>query len=234
MTRYSVGHGEERPIRNTAPLTKERGLVVNWLLCLCWLPRVTQGRGLLVQKHPVVTTRWACQQSRSAKIINKQTSKKSNSKLQFGRLWTAMRSTCFFFLKGQFTNSKSRLAHEQAGSLREDCSCGDGGFFLDSGPSCFIFRQRLNGNNYILLFNRCASCHSLKIKCGPPNFRQREPYVLTQVLISSAHDCSSFKKKNVKSHTRRCFVHNPKNKQTNQNKSTTREGHARLSTIALN
>lgn len=35
-------------------------------------------------------------------------------------------------------------------------------------PSCFLFWQCLNSNNY-LPFNCLASDHSLKIKCGPQN-----------------------------------------------------------------
>lgn len=72
---------------------------MNWLLC--WLPRVTQGRGLLVQKYPVVTTMWACQQSKS-------TLKKNTFET---KMWSAVDYDAFnLYFKGTVQGNQHKIS----------------------------------------------------------------------------------------------------------------------------
>lgn len=75
---------------------------MNWLLC--WLPRVTQGRGLLVQKYPVVTTMWACQQSKS-------TLKKNKKKTFETKMWSAVDYDAFnLYFKGTVQGNQHKIS----------------------------------------------------------------------------------------------------------------------------
>lgn len=70
---------------------------------LCWLPRVTQGRGLLVQKDPVVTAMWACQQSKS-------TLKKTKNTFET-KVWSAVDYDAFnLYFKGTVQGNQHKIS----------------------------------------------------------------------------------------------------------------------------
>lgn len=188
--RYSVWHGEERPIWNTVPLTKKKRtgceLVVVFVLVAPGDSRQgTAGAKISGRDHKVGVS------AKQKHVKNKQTSKKkTNLKLKFGRLWTVMRSTCF--LKGQFTNTKSRVervvSKTWAGRIVARGLQLWWHWFSRRWAVVLHFPPAVEQQQLHLLFNRCASCHSLKIKRGPPNFRQAE----TIHVESGSHLLSSW------------------------------------------